>query len=289
MKLRAEVSRLIGRPAEEVFEAWVDPQKMSGYFISGGSARMEAGETVVWTWADYGGLSLDIAVKSVEPGRKLAFDWSATGVETRVVVEFQPEGDGATKVTVRDGDWESDVDGIRRYGEQIQGWVDMLLCLKAYLEYEQINLRQTPGEPCGVQTERLMTAKPAELYRKLTDQWDSWFCPPGSIRMDPAVGSPFWFDAIGENKKRYPHYGRFLRLEQDRVVELTWTNRAIHGVETRLKFELAPEAGGTRLRVSHTGFYDQATRDAHEAAWPQVLAHLDKCSADEAVRPDGED
>ena len=80
---------MIGRPVEEVFEAWVDPGKMSGYFISDSSGRMEAGRTVSWTWDDYGGMQLDIDVKTVEPGRKLAFDWSVGDAPTRVAVEFE--------------------------------------------------------------------------------------------------------------------------------------------------------------------------------------------------------
>jgi uncharacterized protein YndB with AHSA1/START domain len=36
----------IAKPAHEVFEAIVDPRKMSQYFISSGSGRMESGQTV---------------------------------------------------------------------------------------------------------------------------------------------------------------------------------------------------------------------------------------------------
>ena len=32
MKLRVETSQTIGRPVEQVFDAWVDPGKMCGYF-----------------------------------------------------------------------------------------------------------------------------------------------------------------------------------------------------------------------------------------------------------------
>ena len=37
LEVKAEVR--IGKPAAEVFEAIVDPAKMSGYFISSGSGR----------------------------------------------------------------------------------------------------------------------------------------------------------------------------------------------------------------------------------------------------------
>ncbi|SFA69923.1 MULTISPECIES: hypothetical protein [unclassified Bacillus (in: firmicutes)] len=57
------------------------------------------------------------------------------------IVDFVPEEvDGATLVKVYESGWESDHEGIYRYGQQIQGWVDMLNCMKAYHLFG-INLR----------------------------------------------------------------------------------------------------------------------------------------------------
>lgn len=42
---------------------------------------------------------------------------------------------------VREGAWEGDEAGIKRYGQQMQGWVNMLLCLKALLLFG-IDLRR---------------------------------------------------------------------------------------------------------------------------------------------------
>jgi hypothetical protein len=42
---------------------------------------------------------------------------------------------------VREDGWESDEKSIKRYGQQIHGWVDMVTCIKAFLEYG-INLRR---------------------------------------------------------------------------------------------------------------------------------------------------
>ena len=102
---------------------------------------MEAGSSVVWTWEEPD-LKLDVEVEEAERNRRLAFAWSASGVPTRVLVEFEARDDATTQVTVREEGWENDAQGIARYGQQTQGWVHMLACLKAFLEYEKINLRQ---------------------------------------------------------------------------------------------------------------------------------------------------
>jgi uncharacterized protein YndB with AHSA1/START domain len=140
LTIRVETSLTIARPASEVFEAWVDPAKMSNYFITSGSARLETGKSVVWTWDDHGDARLDIKVTSVEPNKSLRFEWMASGVNTAVEATFTAESESSTTVTVRDGAWNPDAEGIARYGEQMQGWVHMLTCLKAYLEHD-INLR----------------------------------------------------------------------------------------------------------------------------------------------------
>ena len=132
-------------------------------------------------------------------------------------------------------------------------------------------------------TEREFPAPASSLFEAWTRRLDLWFAAPGSVLMRPAVNEPFFFEtefkaASEAVAQRHPHYGRFLQLVPERLVQLTWVTGAggTDGAETVVTVELESHAQGTRLRLSHAGFASEAARDAHERAWPAVLEQLQK-------------
>lgn len=124
----------IAKPAHEVFEAIVDPQKMANYFISSGSGRLEVGSHILWDFIDIE-KTLHLDITAIDPGKKIAFDWQPTGVTTQVQIDLQQAGQNKTLVTVSDSSWPPTGTGIRSSLGQMEGWTHFLCCLLAFMEY----------------------------------------------------------------------------------------------------------------------------------------------------------
>jgi len=133
------------------------------------------------------------------------------------------------------------------------------------------------SRPIRCVVERDMAASPHAVFVAWTEQFDRWFAAPGTVLMQAGVDAPFFFETR-YGGKRHPHYGRFLRLEADRLVQITWLTGAdgTEGAETVVTVEIAPKDSGASVRLVHAGFPSDESMRRHDKAWVEVLANQDQ-------------
>ena len=128
------------KPMHEVFEAIADPAKMTNYFISKSTGRMEEGKTVTWQFPEFD-MKVPVRVRKIDKDRYISYSWdSVDGFETLVEITLR-QMDNATFVTITEKSRDNDEEGLKWLRGNTEGWANFLACLKAYLEYG-INLRK---------------------------------------------------------------------------------------------------------------------------------------------------
>lgn len=139
-KLQINAALQIQKPVQEVYDAIVDPSKMSVYFISKSTGPMEEGKTVWWEFPEFDESS-PVRVGKMTPNELITFSWDIGEKELDVEINLIPQNDGSTLVRITEGEMENDEAGINWLKGNTEGWANFLACLKAYLEYG-INLRK---------------------------------------------------------------------------------------------------------------------------------------------------
>jgi uncharacterized protein YndB with AHSA1/START domain len=85
------------------------------------------------------------------------------------------------------------------------------------------------------------------------------------VRFHPAPDPPFREERTLTDVHRGVELGYHARIQDDAGHER---------FATRVLVTFAPGAGGTTLRLTQTGFDDEATRDEFAANWPSVLEEV---------------
>lgn len=130
----------IQKPAEEIFEAVVNPERMSNFFISHSTGRMEENKEIFWKFPEFDE-QFPIRVGKIKENKYVSFYWDIDGKELFVEINFAGFSDNSTLVTVTEKGMLNDEAGIKWLKGNTEGWANFLACLKAYTEYG-INLRK---------------------------------------------------------------------------------------------------------------------------------------------------
>lgn len=133
MELKFAIQTKINKPVAEVFDAVVNPKKITGYFCEKSDGPLVEGKTVTWTWGQHVAL---VQVKQIILNEKIVIEWPAmSGGTSTFEMTFNPLEDGRTMVRVFESGWPTTEEGLKASYQNCQGWQHMLTCLKAYLQH----------------------------------------------------------------------------------------------------------------------------------------------------------
>ncbi|ESU24876.1 hypothetical protein FEDK69T_04290 [Flavobacterium enshiense DK69] len=139
-KLEINVAMQIGKPVNEVFEAIVNPEKMTNYFISESTGMMEEGKKLIWKFPEFD-FECPVRVGKVEKDKYVSYYWESSGAELLVEMTLTERENNTTLVSISEKSMNNDETGLQWLSGNSFGWSNFLACLKAYLEYG-INLRK---------------------------------------------------------------------------------------------------------------------------------------------------
>ncbi len=147
-----ETGMLIRRPAEAVFEAFVDPDVTTRFWFTHSTGALAPGATVEWRWEMYD-VSTQVSVRELEENQRLVYEWGPEGSTTTVDMKFLSAGEAGTYVHVTESGLRGSGDEVVARALDSTGGFTMVLCAaKALLEHDVVlTVVGDKAPPAGVQ------------------------------------------------------------------------------------------------------------------------------------------
>jgi uncharacterized protein YndB with AHSA1/START domain len=93
----------------------------------------------------------------------------------------------------------------------------------------------------------------------------------------PVAGSAWRCEIVTRHGERHALSGEVIEVRRPERLRLSWQTSWAPSLQTEVSFALQGHAGGTRLRLEHTGFRPDFTGlTTHAAGWPWVLGWLQR-------------
>lgn len=128
-----ECQMLIRKPANEVFNAFIDPVVTTNFWFTKSSGKLEEGKIVTWEWEMYN-VSTPVLVKEIIPDKKIAIEWDSPS--TNVDFVFESMGEDRTYVVITQSGFNKEGDELMEaLKDNTGGFTTVLDGLKAYLEH----------------------------------------------------------------------------------------------------------------------------------------------------------
>jgi uncharacterized protein YndB with AHSA1/START domain len=127
-----ETQMLIRKPAELVFNAFIEPEQTKNFWFTHSSGRLEEGKTVLWQWEMYGAED-NVDVIEIIYHKKITIRWSQP--RTTVDFLFEPAGEH-TLVIIKNYNLQGKgSELIETIKDLTAGFTTVLDGLKAWLEH----------------------------------------------------------------------------------------------------------------------------------------------------------
>lgn len=129
------------KSANEVFEAFVDPLQIGNFWFSSSSERWAQGKTIILKYDLYNAEG-EMKVVEIVENKKIVFQWGSPDEETLVTILLNELDSRSTMIEIKEEGFNvNDEDIMNILIGNKEGWVFMLTCLKAYLEFGITELR----------------------------------------------------------------------------------------------------------------------------------------------------
>jgi uncharacterized protein YndB with AHSA1/START domain len=140
----------------------------------------------------------------------------------------------------------------------------------------------------AIVTEISIAAPPDRVFQALTDgqQLQRWFtspeCPAKFWEMNARRGGRYRYatekgTVVVNGVSEFECHGEILELDPPGLLVYTWIANW-HDDKSRrtvVRWELTPNAGGTRVKVTHSGLaQENVARKDYSGGWPGVLEQL---------------
>jgi len=140
----------------------------------------------------------------------------------------------------------------------------------------------------AVVSEIEISAPPDRVFKALTDEGElkRWFtspeCPAKFWKLEPRLGGRYSYATekgtiVVNNVSEFECHGEIVEFDPPRVLAYTWIANWHDDTARRtlVRWELTAKAGGTHVKVTHSGLAQEAlARKDYTSGWPGVVEKL---------------
>lgn len=126
-----------------------------------------------------------------------------------------------------------------------------------------------------------IAAPPEFVFRALVDpaQVPQWWGQHGVYRStafasDLRVGGEWRCSGVGPDGSAFAISGEYLEIDRPRLLAVSWKATWTGEVVTTVRWDLTPADGGTRVRITHSGFAAHPELTQAYRGWPRMLGWL---------------